>query len=48
MELWRRAILALGDSYAEEADFAGIMDGNNDTPRIIRGYPVYWEINRRI
>ena len=43
-----RAILAIGGSYVEDANFMGILDGNNDLPRIIRRYPIYSEIHRRI
>ena len=41
-------ILALGESRDEDSNFVGILGGNNDMPRIIRGYPVYWGINRNI
>ena len=48
MVFGRRAILALDVSYDNVTDFDGILGGNNDIPRVNRGYPVYWEIKRRI
>ena len=42
----RRAILALDATYDKESDFVGILGGNNNTPRVIQGYPVYRGIKR--
>ena len=40
--------MTLAETYDGDLDFLRILDGNNDMPRIIRGYPAYYRINRRI